>query len=78
VSADIRTAAVAVLSPLVGKAMATVYVARAAMEEGKTSDTLSESDLDLFCDLIRRELRPFASSAMIEDAIIDIMTMVGH
>lgn len=71
-SADIRAAAIDVLSPLVGRAMATIYVAQATLDRGKSAETLTADDVGWLCDAIRREMRPFATDEVLDDAVAQI------
>ncbi len=73
---DIHAAAVQTLSPLVGKAMATVYVHQAALKLGKTADILAEDDLDFVCVEIRGAMSPYTTKALIDQAISQIVYQV--
>lgn len=75
-SVEIRVAAIDVLTPLVGKAMATIYVAQAVMSRHKTSDRLDLADLGGLCDEIRRVMQPFASEEVLDEAIAEIFSRV--
>lgn len=71
-SEELRLVAIDVLSPLVGKPMATVYVAKAAQRHGKSSDTLVADDADWLCEELRLEINPFATKSLVDSAMADI------
>lgn len=71
-SASIHTVAIGVLAPLVGEAMATVYVAKAAQSHGKDMQSLTPADSEWFFAEIRHEISPFATRSLIDDAIAQI------
>lgn len=71
-SEELRVVAVDVLTPLVGKAMATVYVAKAALRHGKSSDELEANDAGWLCDEIRLEISPFATKSLVDSAMAEI------
>jgi len=75
-SVDIEAIAIDALSPLVGKAMATVYVAQAVLSRGKTGQDLDTSDLHALCDEIRNKISPFATRSLVDDAIAEIVSRV--
>lgn len=75
-SVDIESIAIDALSPLVGKAMATVYVAQAVLSRGKTGHELDVSDLHALCDEIGQRISPFATRSLVDDAIAEIVSRV--
>lgn len=71
-SADVHDTAVDVLTPLVGRAMATIYVAQAAQGQGKLSVNLEAGDVERLGQEIRRSLSPFATREVIDEALSEI------
>ena len=75
-SAEISAVVIDALTPLVGKPMATVYLARAALDQGKTTETLAESDLSHVCEVIRQAMGPFCTREIVEQTIAGITARV--
>ncbi len=73
-SKQIRDTAVGVLEPLVGRAMATLYVADAASQVGMTSDEIEPGDVRAVCDVLRSKIGPFAARPVVDQAIEDIIS----
>ncbi|MDO8987128.1 MAG: hypothetical protein Q7V14_02775 [Coriobacteriia bacterium] len=73
---SIEAIAIDALSPLLGKAMATVYVAQAALSRGEIGHELDLSELHAFCDEIRSKISPFSTRSLVDDAIAEIVSAV--
>lgn len=71
-SEGIRTAAISALTPLVGPAMATIFVADAALTVGKTTDELEPSDVSALCDALRLKISPLAARPVVDQVMADI------
>jgi L-alanine-DL-glutamate epimerase-like enolase superfamily enzyme len=78
VSEGILDVAISVLEPLVGRAMATVYVSDAIRALGKASEELEPDDVMHLCDHLRSKLSPFAARAVVDQACWDITTRTTH
>lgn len=76
-NADIHDVATETLTPLVGRAMALVYVSKASLALGKTSDQLEREDVPRMLEEVRTMMAPFASRELIDAAVFDIMHRVG-
>ncbi len=64
---------VSVLGPLVGRAMATVYVEEAAQSLGKAGHELGPGDVTAVCDMLRSKISPLAARPVVDQAIADIL-----
>lgn len=73
----IRSTAVDVLAPLVGPAMATVYVADALRCLGMHSEDVDPGDLAALCDVLRSKITPFAARPVVDQAMSEIVTRAG-
>jgi hypothetical protein len=65
---DVFRATVEALSPLVGRAMAVVYVSQAALDRGKASDDLEPEDLGWLREYVAHEMSAFATRDVVDDA----------
>jgi hypothetical protein len=74
---DIQAIAVDALAPLVGAAMARVYVNSASQARGRMVESLGPDDVDWLCDAIRQSVAPFVGRALLDDTIADIRTRCG-
>ncbi|MDZ4180333.1 MAG: hypothetical protein U1E29_14060 [Coriobacteriia bacterium] len=71
-SGTISDTAINVLAPLVGRAMATMYVIDATHHLGRTTDELRPGDVPALCDVLRSRIRPFAARPVVDQAMADI------
>jgi len=77
-SENVREVAVDVLTPLVGRAMATVYVSAAVLAAADQDSINSAVDVDRFCEAIRDKISPFASRAVVDQSLSDIRARAGR
>jgi hypothetical protein len=75
--ASIAEGAVSALEPLVGRTAADTCVRATAIAVGKSSDTLSVSDVPILEQNIRRLLGPVAPLAAIDAVILDLKRSIG-
>lgn len=69
---SVRDIAIDVLSPLVGAAMATLYVSQAAANLGVGSESLTPREIDQLAQQFRKLMGAFCSAALLEEAIDEI------
>jgi len=77
-SENVRDIAVDVLTPLVGKAMATVYFSAAVLTAADEGSISGAVDVDALCEAIRDKISPFASRAVVDQAVSDIRARAGR
>ncbi len=75
-SEDIHNVVLDVLTPLVGRAMATVYASKATHRPGKLLVGLTADDLPAISEEIRQSVRPFTTRAVVDEVIAEITRRV--
>ncbi|MDZ4168336.1 MAG: hypothetical protein U1E26_01590 [Coriobacteriia bacterium] len=74
---SIYSNSVDVLAPLVGKPAAEICMRSTAMKLGKRAEDFSNDDYDTVAGEIKSSLSAFASSALIDGALLEIRTRSG-
>lgn len=76
-SAEVHDIAVDVLTPLVGRAMATMYVSKAALSLGKATSELGPADVQALVAQVRHMMELFTSRELLDHAAAEISRRVG-